>query len=398
MPPRFSRLTTLLTCILLGFGKLSSAAAQTIPILAWHGPPWNETTMARYRELAEAGYTESFSEFPNIEAMVRVLDVGKATGIRLWVSVPELRSDPEGTVKRLMHHPALAGYYLRDEPFVRDFPALSAWVKRIQAVDAVHPCNINLFPNYASPGQLGARTYREYVVRFLAEVPVPFVSFDHYPIVGQRLRGEWYENLEIISKAAAEAKKPFGGFMLTTAHDPYPIPTLAHLRLQAFSNLAYGAQFIQHFTYWTPKSDVWNFHQAPIETNGKRTPVYDLAKQINAEIRQLSEVFLGARVIRVGHLGGVPAGAKAFQPVAPVSEIRADGPALVSLLEKGNARYLVVVNRALGGERKVQITFAAGSSASTQAKNGTRSGVKDAKATAFISPGDVAVYHLPAQK
>jgi hypothetical protein len=367
-------------------------AADTIPILAWHGPPSNETTVERYREMAEAGFTQNFSGFPNNEAMARALDVGQATGIRLWVSVPELQTDPEGTVKRFMQHPALAGYYLRDEPGAGDFPGLSAWAKRIQAVDAVHPCYINLFPNYANGGQLGTANYRDYVSRFLAEVPVPFLSFDHYPVVGKSLRAEWYENLEIVSRAATEAKKPFWGFVLAVAHHPYPVATIEHLRLQAFSNLAYGAQVIQHFTYWTPKSTVWNFHMAPIESDGKKTEVYDRVKQINAEIRGLSGVFLGARVISVGHLGSVPAGAKAFEAAGAVREIRADGPTLVSLLEKGEARYLVVVNRALEGDRQVEITFAGGEAMSRVGKDGAISTVKDGKGVVTISPGDVVVY------
>ena len=83
------------------------------------------------------------------------------------------------------------------------------------------------------------------------------VSFDHYPVISDgkgpaSLRGEWYENLEIVSAAARKAGKPMWAFALSVPHSSYPAPTPAHLRLQVFSNLAYGAQVIQYFTYWTP--------------------------------------------------------------------------------------------------------------------------------------------------
>ena len=39
---------------------------------------------------------------------------------------------------------------------------------------------------------------------------------------------------------------------MATKHWKYPHPTLATLRLQMFSDLAYGAQGLQYFTYWTP--------------------------------------------------------------------------------------------------------------------------------------------------
>ena len=57
-----------------------------------------------------------------------------------------------------------------------------------------------------------------------------------------------------------------------------PRPQLQHLRgLQAFSNLAYGAQAIQYFTYWTMKSDTWNFHEGPVGLDGKPCAVYNQA-------------------------------------------------------------------------------------------------------------------------
>lgn len=379
-------------CILAVALAIAARAADTIPILAWHGPPANETTPERYRELAAAGFTDNFSGFPNAAAVERALEIAREAGIRLWISLPELQSDPEGTVKRFQDHPALAGYYLRDEPSAADFAGLAAWARRIQAVDRKHPCYINLFPNYANAGQLATPTYTEYVARFIAEVPVPFVSFDHYPVVGRSLRGEWYENLEIIAKAATAAKKPFWAFVLAVAHNPYPIAEIEHLRLQAFSNLAYGAQVIQHFTYWTPVSDVWNFHQAPIEKDGKRTEVYDRVKKLNAEIRGLSPVFLGARAVNVGHLGPLPQGTRTFEPAGAVKAIDADGPALVSRLENAGAHYLVVVNRALEGERRVQITFADAVEVSRVGKDRNASAVTGPTEKVTISPGDVAVY------
>jgi hypothetical protein len=46
-------------------------------------------------------------------------------------------------------------------------------------------------------------------------------------------------------------------------------PTIEHLRVQAFSDLAYGAQAIQYFHVLDEQSDVWNFHEGPID---RRTP------------------------------------------------------------------------------------------------------------------------------
>ena len=75
--------------------------------------------------LTGAGFTHNFSGFGNAEAMQQALDVAHAAGIKQFVSIPELQSDPEKVAERFKGHPAIAGYYLRDEPTAADFPALA---------------------------------------------------------------------------------------------------------------------------------------------------------------------------------------------------------------------------------------------------------------------------------
>jgi hypothetical protein len=368
-------------------------AKPQIPILAWIGPPASETTVERYRKLAAAGFTDSFSSFPNAESMAAALEVGRQTGVRLFVSIPELATDPEGTARRFRDHPALAGYHLRDEPSAGDFPALATWTRRIQSVDREHGCYINLFPTYANAEQLGTPTYGEHVDRFLAEVPVPYLSYDHYPIAGDRLRGDYYENLEIIAAKARAARKPFWAFALAVAHDPYPVPTLAHLRLQVFSDLAYGAQCVQYFTYWTPQSTQWNFHEGPIDAAGQRTRVYDRVKQVNREIRGLSEVFLGCRVLQVAHTGPLPSGTRAYAPEAPVQFVETrDGGAVVSQVENGGRRYLVVVNRDFRAPVPLRVAFDGFRPVTEVRKDGSLAAVRGSRVERDLGPGDIAVF------
>src|SRR5687768_15915395 len=85
---------------------VSSAFAETpeIPILAWSGPPANETNAARYRELADAGFTHNYSGFANTEAMQQALNVAHAAGIKQFISIPELQSVPEKVAERFKAH------------------------------------------------------------------------------------------------------------------------------------------------------------------------------------------------------------------------------------------------------------------------------------------------------
>jgi hypothetical protein len=370
------------------------AAQPVIPVHAWWSIPAEYTSAERYRELAEAGFTTSMSPLPNVEAVTKALDAAGQAGVKLFITCPELSTDPEGTVRRFMSHPALAGYHLTDEPNVKVFPELAAWVRKIQAVDPGHPCYINLYPTYANETQLGTPTYQAHVDSFVAAVPVTFISFDHYPVMKSGLRPDWYENLEIISGAARKAGKPFWAFALAVAHDPYPIPTAAELRLEVFSDLAYGAQCIQYFTYWTPTSTQWNFHEGPIEKDGRKTPVYDLVREMNREIRALSRVFSGARVVSVGHTGSpIPRGTKPFAAFPPFREVRTEGQgAVVSRLEYGGATYLVVVNRDFQNPMPLAITLDPGAKVGRVNKEGNSVRVKGNRTRETVPPGDAAVF------
>ena len=367
--------------------------SRIFPILAWGGPPADQTNVKRYRELADAGFTHNYSGASNLDGAHKMLQVAQQTGIKVVLSTPELQADPETTARKVKDHAALGGYFLRDEPGASLFPELATWVKRIQSVDPAHPCYINLFPNYANAEQLQVPSYDQYVRRYVAEVPVPVISFDHYPVIGPAaVRGEWYQNLEIVSEASRKADKPMWGFCLAVAHDPYPVAQLQHLRLQAFSNLAYGAQAIQYFTYWTMKSDTWNFHEGPVGLDGKRTAVYNRVKQVNQEIQGLRPVFLGAKVLSIGHTDPIPAGTRPFQPVGPVKSLQSGGDgALISHLEKGDRQFLAIVNRSLARELPLKVTLHTMNGIDRVEKTGEVHPMTGAIHTAGLPPGDVFI-------
>jgi len=380
------------TCPVLSQEKLINKGE--IPILAWYGIPHKETTLQRYLELKESGITYDLSYFPNADSMKIGLDVAHQAGIKLFIDCPELKNNTQETVKRFMNHPAIAGYMLRDEPSRSDFPQLGEWVRKIRAIDDKHFCYLNLFPNYANEQQLGTKTYQEHVDLFIEEVPVQILSFDHYPVVGDYLRYNWYENLEIISEAARKAGKPFWAFSLSVAHGPYPVPTIEQIRLQVYSNLAYGAQGIEYFTYWTPPMDItWMFNRGPITQEGKRTQVYDRIKVVNNEIRNLSGVFLNSRVVSVTHTGNpIPYGTKPLEKLPdPIKVLETEGTgAVVSVLENGPNSFLVVVNRDFN--KPMNLKIECDPKVKNVLKDGTIVPASVYNHTIEIDPGDIAIY------
>ncbi|MBQ7988033.1 MAG: hypothetical protein IJ253_05920 [Bacteroidaceae bacterium] len=324
-------------------------ARPEIPILAWYSIPAGQfATQERYEELRDAGFTLSFSHIYKYEDAIRALDLCAATGLKSIFMCPELEKEPEATVAKVKDHPGLGGYFLRDEPGNDAMDALGEWARRIQSVDSLHPCYLNLLPEWA----FSREGYIEHLRLFCEKVPLPQISYDLYPILSDEkgnitLNHTFYDNLELVSKAARDEGKPFWAFALSTAHTPYPIPTIAHLRLQLYAALCYGAQCLQYFTYWNPGTETWNFHEAPIKQDGQRSPVYELVREMNREIQARAFVFLGSRVESVCHMGKtIPQGTRRRSTTPPHFRQldSGDGGALVATLRNGEKTYVVVQN------------------------------------------------------
>ncbi len=293
-----------------------------IPILAWFSIPGGKfATEEHYRELKDCGFNYSFSHTPTFNDALKALDLCKKVGIKSIFTCSELGSEPETTVRRVRKHPALGGYFLRDEPLNDALPELGKWARRIESEDTEHPCYLNLLPLQC----FGTKGYIEHLRLFNEKVDLPQISFDHYPLLARGdsviVREQFYDNLEVVSAEASRTGKPFWAFALATAHQlsdngytVYPVPTIGHLRLQMYSNLAYGAQALQYFTYWNPGTETWDFHKAPITQQGLRSQVYEKVRTLNQELQHRAHVFMGCRVQEVLHLGNtIPEGTRRME-------------------------------------------------------------------------------------
>jgi hypothetical protein len=367
-----------------------------IPILAWSGLPMSLSTVERFKELREAGFTHHLQAYGTLEDMRKVLGVADKTDVKLFINV--LDSMPfDKFIDSVKKYPALGGYYVSDEPNADAFDELSKKVKAIQSLDTEHWCYINLLPTYAGQN-IKAHNYEDYVTTFLKKVPVKVLTFDHYPIYNDygvtKIREDFYENLEIISKSSQKAGLPFWAFALTTSHWGYPVPTLAHLRFQVYSNLAYGAQGIQYFTYWTLIDPNIDFSTGPLDQGGNRTVVYDRLKLLNREIQNLSGVFVGAKVVSVGHTGpAIPKGTKRYKAQSPFSTVETTGQgAVVSEMRKGDRRFLVVVNRDIHDSISLKITTLDLVKMFNIQKDSTIEKIDHTSNQYKIGPGDVEIF------
>ena len=353
----FSRRLIIVATLAALLLSCSTDQPQTdIPILAWHGPDFIHSTEPVFRDMQRCGFTINFSSYGKREKNIKALELALKTGVKLLISdsrisVSKILQDStalaalDSVVIDYIAHPALFGYYIVDEPNAKDFAALAKIVEHLREKDPIHIPYINLFPNYATPVQLGVQTYSEYVEKFMETVHPPILSFDHYPITDEGLREYYFENLKIIRAAALKYKVPFWGFALSVAHGPYPKPHQGHIRFQLYCNLAYGAKGLQYFTYATPRSSRWDFHEAILDTSGNKTTIYRDAQFINNEIHKLAPVLNNLRSIGVYHTTPLPPGCDVLPPGLAVEFVE-EGEVVIGLFRDSKEHtYVMVVNR-----------------------------------------------------
>lgn len=388
-----------------------------IPILGWGAFPQEMVSVERYAEAREAGFTHLTQMCKTPADAKRLLTMAEKAGIKLLIGfaahgtngIMRMTTEAEALTAVAKTSPALGFYYVTDEPHIKMAESIRECVSRYAALDPVHPCYVNLYGSMDEEHQkrfTGCSTYCDYLARLYDIVPLEMVSFDVYPVLsfkplakGLRLNGglavlkeRWYETLETASAFAIKKEIPMYAFALSTAHshhpaNPYPVPTREHLRLQMYSNLAYGAQLLQYFRY-----------RAVIPVK-KRSPLFELIREVNQEIQARAGIFSGAKVQGVWHAGSkIPIGTKLLDSKALPSFVNSfstpkHSTVIVSWLKNAGKDYLVVVNRDPNYEMSFAATFAPG--AEVVRRDGTRAKADAYEDLFWLEPGDVAIFATP---
>lgn len=384
-----------LTTALLLTATLCTKAAGEMPIIAYMGVPYDKTSDEHFKTFSECGFNVSLYIYPNLEQMIRACHIAEKYGVRILGHCTETHEQPEQAAARMKNVAGFFGYVLQDEPTSEQIAPLRREMERLETVDDSHCFYMNLLPYYDEGAlrHLGVRTYEEYL-DIAAATPCRQLSFDYYPVTRDGLREGWYENLETVRRQSLKAGKPFWGFVLSVPHYLYPQPTMGALRLQVFANLAYGAQAIQYFTYWTPRPDgIYDYHDGPVDAEGNKTRTYALVQQMNRELRAVAPLFYGARVTSVAHLGKVSKGAHRQNTVPEnLSKLKVTGRrgAVITTFEQQGHRYVGIVNKDYRQSMKLQVS----------AKNATpRRLTKDLQEEALgtsytIDAGDILIIRL----
>lgn len=346
-------LTVLFSCFLL-----VDTIGQTKPeedkflIGIYVPPPLAYTNDEQYKAIHETHIdniqnTES-TDLNTVEINFKMLDLAKKYDMKVFVSDPRVRgSDDEirEMVKTFKDHPAVAGYYIRDEP---DSSLLDWAIKTYRTVAAADPTRtpyVNLFPDFAV--QDYEKKYVEKWIEGVGAENLKYLSFDNYPFKTRgRFEKTYYNNLDIIRRAGLKYGVKTSAYLQSFGMGTeFRRPNKDELRYSAYTILAYGIKNPVWFCYWTPNE---TFTDCIIDPKGNKTDLYEYVKEINWEMKQLGPTLIHLNAEEVYHTGDSlhrgtqhPPADFLLQPTDKKSEV------VLTYFkdQKSPKKYVMVVNR-----------------------------------------------------
>ncbi len=352
-----------LVLVILSATAIRSSGAEPgtnlFPIMPWNNPPNDPAVL---RKIHDCGFTlagfVSPAALDNCAAAdLKALVSDNRTANYDWsnVDADKARTNVSSLVAEVNQHPAVFGYYLRDEPPANWFPHLEKVASAVREFAPGKWPYINLFPDYAENWQLATTNYAEYLERFITICHPKIVSYDNYSLMDDgSLRGNYWSNLEAVHAACRRHGIEFWNIVLSVAHFSYREPSAADLRFEAYTSLAYGARGLSYFTYFAPA--VGNYRSAPVDQFGHETPTWQWLQNVNLQVQKLAPTLLQLTSDDAYHFGSVPPGCHAPPTNSLVTAVN-DNFLVGEFTHHDGSRYVMIVNKDLSKSRPCSPQF-----------------------------------------
>ncbi len=346
------------------------------PVLTWdpqHG--WKQDTKEHKHGLASiqacnftlGGFVLP-RDLPECERLgLKVLMAPDVPDLGIWMREWKQLSDEEidarvkAYVESAGDSPAVAGFFLTDEPGASAFSALGKAVAAVKKYAPGKLAYINLFPGYATIGapdqsQLETKSFTEYLERYVAEVNPQFISYDDYQVqysndlVMKNRVTVYFRDLLEVRRVAMKHGLPFWNIVSSNQIRPFTtIPSPANLRFQAYTTLAAGYSGLTWYTYYSR-----GYGYAPIAPDGEKNVTWNYLRAVNHEVKALGPLM--NRLTSTGVYFTKPA----FVPKGPtlpghfIESVECDVPLMVGeFVHDDGTPYAMVVNLSLARSARV---------------------------------------------
>ena len=349
----------------------TDATRTCVNLLGYYNfkPQW--CTAENFQKLADIGIKSVTVETQD-ENYREQMDLAHQAGLKTlpiigWLGGRYL-SDPENYkgldeyVAYLSQHPSTMAYHICDEPSTRDIPSLLFRKEKVESLDPNHPVYINLNPD-GSVNALGVDNYHDYIEAFARDCKCELLSFDMYPILPEgQVMPHWHRCLRVVSEVSRQYGVPFWAFAAScwinneNGIQSRGIPSTENLRMQVYTDLAYGAQVVQFFTI----QQYGGTTLSPFMSNGTWSIAFEFLKETCLQVQKRGFVFDGCSVRNIKFTAEPSVwGTKLSMAELPaaIGSLSTDKTALVSFFENRGNEYIAIVNQSYTDKITASVTF-----------------------------------------
>ncbi|WP_196937412.1 hypothetical protein [Sphingobacterium pedocola] len=355
------RLTSKHTAAILAFWLTicfsPKGSAQEFSIGVFWPPVWEHTNDQQYQWIKEA-HIDFIENVKNAKMFTeshnkKMLDLAHKYGFKVSVADPRIYGTDEeikAAVQAYKNHPALEGYYIKDEPDSTEFDWAATIYQKLIDLDHDRVPHVNLFPNFVIPSY--ETNHVERWVQKVGPQHLKYLTFDQYPfMVNGYIRPTYFENLEIVRRVGLKYSVKTSAYLQSVGIiDAYRRPSASELRYNIFTALAYGIKRPVWFTYWTP-TDAGKeiFADAIIDPHGRKTDLYVPFSALNRHVKAIGQVLYNLDATEVYHSGEEqPLGTQALPQnywIKPTS--RTDNMIITHFNKGKSGSYVFIVNKSL---------------------------------------------------
>lgn len=365
-----------LTLLLLAVVTAASAQKKKDEFLiSMYGPPAAKyLNDEQFKVIKDGNIDVIINVGPGVEqdkaGNTKTLDMAQKHGLKVYIydgRVNESDDKIKAMVDDFKSHPALAGYYVLDEPDTARLASAIVMQNKVKALDPSKDAYINHLPDWAiDPKENYEHSFLPRYINGVGKEKLNYLAYDNYPFKrGHRLEKTYFNNLEIIRRVGlkynvktSSCLQSFGmGFNNVVE---LRRPNADEMRMNVYSNLAYGVKNPVWYTYYTQDNLTPKFtmYKCVIDSAGVKTDMYSPFQKLNGEMKQLGKTLINLDAMEVYHTGDSLWLGTKLPPadfIAQVTDKKAE-VILSRFVDKTSGKqYLMVVNRSF--KKPAQLTI-----------------------------------------
>lgn len=247
--------------------------------------------------------------------------------------------------------PGVYGYVLCDEPPPAYFSRQGEMYRTIKRMAPDKDIYVNLLPTYAFAT---VKEYQAYLDRYVKEYNPKWIGYDFYALMekSDRLRNDFWLNLDMVRSKALEAGIPFHICTLAVGHLDLRVPDKNDLYFEIYSGLLYGAKGIDIFKYFTP--EYGNYREGPVDPFGHKTQTWYNLREVLSTVHVLAPLLNRLKSTEVYHIpvDRMEAGTRGPSRKSLIREIKTwnNDPARYAVGEFADSKgqsYIMIQNKSL---------------------------------------------------